>query len=75
MITPPPSSFADVKDNLFICLRLDIYTDVAKLNKWTWVIQLSPLLTGKAVEVYIRLPPEEAKNYLSMPYSCSVAKI
>ena len=29
----------------------------------TWATQLSPLLTGKAIEVYNRLSPEEAMNY------------
>ena len=36
---------------------------MAKWNKSTWATQLSPLLTGKAVELYIRLPPEEAMDY------------
>ena len=36
---------------------------VARWNKSTWATQLSPLLTGKAVEVYNRLWPEEAMDY------------
>ena len=36
---------------------------MAKWNRSTWAIQLSPLFTGKAVEVYNRLSPEEAMGY------------
>ena len=36
---------------------------MAKWNRSTWATQLSPLLTGKAVEVYNRLSPEEAMDY------------
>ena len=36
---------------------------MAKWNKSTWATQLSPLLIGKAVEVYNRLSPEKAMDY------------
>ena len=36
---------------------------MAKWNRSTWATQLSPLLTGKAVEIYNRLLPEEAMDY------------
>ena len=36
---------------------------MAKWNRNTWATQLSPLLTGEAVEVYNRLSPEEAMDY------------
>ena len=36
---------------------------MAKWNRSTWATQLSPLFTGKAVEVYNRLSPEEAIDY------------
>ena len=62
--TPPLPSFVDGKDNLDeYYLRLKKYASVAKWNRSTWATQLSPLLTGKAVEVYNRLSPEEAMNY------------
>ena len=32
-------------------------------DRGAWATQLSPLLTGKAVEVYNRLSPEEAMDY------------
>ena len=62
--TPPPPSFVDGKDNLDeYLLRFERYASVAKWNRSTWVTQLNPLLTGKAVEVYNRLSPEEAIDY------------
>ena len=38
---------------------------MAKWNRRIWATQLCPLLTGKAVEVYNRLSPEEAMDYES----------
>ena len=62
--TPPLPSFVDGKDNLDKCLlRFERYASVVKWNRSTWATQLSPLLTGKAVEVYNRLSPEEAMDY------------
>ena len=62
--TPPLPSFVDKKNNLDeYFLRFERYASVAKWNRSTWATQLSPLLTGKAVEVYNRLSPEEAMNY------------
>ena len=62
--TPPLPSFVDGKDKLDeYLLRFERYASVAKWNRSTWATQLSPLLTGKAVEVYNRLSPEEAMDY------------
>ena len=62
--TPPLPSFVDGKDNLDeYLLRFERYADVVKWNRSAWATQLSPLLTGKAVEVCNRLSPEEAINY------------
>ena len=62
--TPPIPSFVDGKDNLNeYLLRFERYASVAKWNRSTWATQLSPLLAGKAVEVYNRLLPEEAMDY------------
>ena len=62
--TPPLPSFVDGKGNLDeYLLRFERYACVAKWNRSTWATQLSPLLTGKAVEVYNRLSPEEAMDY------------
>ena len=64
MRTPPLPSFVDRKDNLDeYLLRFKRYASVAKWNRSAWTTQLSPLLTGKAVEVYNRLSPKEAMNY------------
>ena len=43
--------------------RFERYANVAKWNRSTWATQLSPLLTGKAGEVYNRLSPKEAMDY------------
>ena len=62
--TPPLPSFVDGKDNLDeYLLKFERYADMAKWNRNTWATQLSALLTGKAVEVYTRLSPEEAVDY------------
>ena len=62
--TPPLPSFVDGKDNLDeYLLRFERYASVAKWNSSTWATQLSPLLTGKAVEVYNRLSRKEAMDY------------
>ena len=62
--TPPLLSLVDGKDNLDeYLLRFERYASVAKWNRSTWATQLSPLLTGKTVEVYNRLSPEEAMDY------------
>ena len=57
-------SFVDEKDNLDkYLLRFERYASVAKWNRSTWATQLSPLLTGKTVEVYNRLWPEKVMDY------------
>ena len=62
--TPRLPSFVDGKDNRDdYLLRFERYASVAKWNRSTWATQLSSLLTGKAVEVYNRLSPEEAMDY------------
>ena len=61
---PPLPSFVDGKDNSNeYLLRFERYASVAKWNRGTWATQLSPLSTGKAIEVYNRLSPEEAMDY------------
>ena len=62
--TPPLPSFVDGKNNLDeYLLRFERNANVAKWNRSTWATQLSQMLTGKAVEVYNRLSPEEAMDY------------
>ena len=62
--TPSLPSFVDERDNLDkYLLRFEKYAGVTKCNRSTWATQLSPLLTGKAVEVYDRLSPEETMDY------------
>ena len=65
--TPPLPFFVERKDNMDeYLLRFERYTGVAKWNRRTWATQLSPLLTGNAVEVYNRLSPEEAMDYVRL---------
>ena len=68
--TPPLPSFVDRKDNLDeYLLRFERYANVAKWNRSTWATQLSLLLTGKAVKVFNRLSPEEAKEYKRLKFA------
>ena len=61
--TPPLLSFVDGKNNLDeYLLRFERYANVAKWNRSSWATQLRPLFSGKAVEVYNRLSPEEAMD-------------
>ena len=70
---PPLPSFVDGKYNLDkYLLRFERYTDVAKWNRTTWATQLSPLLIEKAVEVLIRLSPEEAMDYERLKFALLV---
>ena len=62
--TPTLPSFVDGKDNLDeYLLRFERCANVAKWNRSTWATESSPLLTGKVVEVYNKLSPEEAIDY------------
>ena len=62
--TPPLPSFVNGKDNLDeYLLRFERYANVTKWNRNTSATQLNPLLTGKAIEAYDRLSPEEAIDY------------
>ena len=55
------------KDNLHqYRLRCQRSANVAKCDKRIWTIQLSPLLTGKVIEVYDKLPSEKRLNYESL---------
>ena len=44
-------------------LRFERYATVAGWGKEAWATQLSPLLSGRALEVYSRLSQEEAMDY------------
>ena len=55
-------SFVGGKDNLDNNLvRFEIYVPI--LGWYTWAIRLSPLLTGKALDVYSDLTYENARDY------------
>ena len=72
--TPPPRnkdakspklpSFIDEKDELdSYLLRFEHYAENASFEKDTWAIKLSSLLTGKAMDVYTRMPDTDASDY------------
>ena len=72
--TPPPRnkdakspklhSFIDEKDELdSYLLRFERYAENASWEKDTWAINLSALLTGRAMEVYTRMSDADASDY------------
>ena len=61
---PELPSFVDGKDNLdSYLLRFERYATVSGWEKETWATCLSPLLSGRALEVYSGLSTEDALNY------------
>ena len=44
--------------------RFEVYADSQGLAEEQWAVYLSTLLTGRALEVYSRLPVKEAQNYV-----------
>ena len=57
--------FVDGKDNLdYYLLRFEINATIAGWQRDTWAVRRSPLLTGKALDVYSGLSSEEdARDY------------
>ena len=61
---PELPSFVDGKDNLdSYLLRFERYATVAEWKKETWATRLSPLLSGRALEVYSGQSTENTLNY------------
>ena len=62
--SPELPAFVDGRDDLDnYLLRFERYATVAGWEKEAWVTQLSPLLSGRALEVYSRLTQDEAMDY------------
>ena len=62
--TPGLPGFVDRKDNLDNCLlQFERYATIAGWQRDTWAVWLSPLLTGKALNVYSGLSSEDARDY------------
>ena len=62
--SPKLPSFIDEKDELdSYLLHFERYAENASWEKNTWAIKLSALLTGRAMEVYTRMPHTEANDY------------
>lgn len=61
---PKLPSFSDGRDDMDAYLRrFERFATIAKWPKSEWALALSSLLTGKALEVYSRLPVEKASDY------------
>ena len=63
-IRPTIPAFNETMDEIDAYLQR--YEKVAEVNKWPeadWALHLSTLLTGQALELYARLPAEEAREY------------
>ena len=61
---PKLPKFEEDKDDMDICLQR--FERFAKMQKWKpeeWVVSLSPLLTGKGLEVYTSMPDTDLNNY------------
>ena len=62
--SPELSAFVDGRDDLDnYLLRFERYATVAGWEKEAWATQLSPLLSGRALEVYSRLSQDESIDY------------
>ena len=62
--SPELPAFVDGRDDLDnYLLQFERYATVAGWEKEAWATQLSPLLTGRALEVYSRLSQDEAMDY------------
>ena len=61
---PVLPAFVDGKDNLdSYLLRFERYATVAGWDRGTWATRLSPLLSGRALDVYSGLSDEAALDY------------
>ena len=61
---PVLSGFADAKDNLdSYLLRFKRYATVAGGERSDWATSLSPLLSGRVLDVYSGLSDEQARDY------------
>jgi len=61
---PKMPPFDELKDNMDSFLnRFERYAETQKWQKDEWATFLSALLRGKALDVYSRLPAEEAKEF------------
>ena len=61
---PVLPGFVDGKDNLdSYLLRFETYATVAGWERSDWATRLSPLLSGRALDVYSGLSDEQARDY------------
>ena len=62
--TPGLPGFVDGKNNLDnYLLRFERYATIAGWQQYTWAVRLSPLFSGKALDVYSGLSSEDARDY------------
>ena len=61
---PKLPKFEEDKDDMDIYLqRFERFAKMQKLKPEEWVVSLSPLLTGKGLEVYTSMPDTDLDNY------------
>ncbi|XP_019626866.1 PREDICTED: SAFB-like transcription modulator [Branchiostoma belcheri] len=64
---PRLPAFVDEKDDLdAYLLRFEIFAASSQWAEDKWAAHLSALLTGRALEVYSRLPEDEARSYTAV---------
>ena len=65
--SPGLPGFVDGKDNLDnYLLRFERFATIAGWQRDTWAVRFSPLLTGKALDVYSGLSSKDARDYEKM---------
>lgn len=61
---PKLPKFQDGKDDIDAFLkRFERYAKIVGWNRDNWSVPLSALLTGRALEVYIRMPDDQSSDY------------
>ena len=64
---PKLPTFDEKTDDMDAYLqRFERFAQAQKWNEEEWAVSISPLLTGKGLQVYTSLPPSEANNYSSL---------
>ena len=63
-LRPKLPKFDETKDEMDSFIeRFERFARTQKWNEDTWAVSLSSLLTGKGLEVYTSMPPEQASEY------------
>ena len=64
MRVPKLPPFVEERDEMdSYLLRFERFAESAGWKKESWAVSLSALLTGKALDIYYRLAPEDSADY------------